>query len=94
VYANLGYFGISASCPRCSFDLYRGTLNPSCDPALVTCPTCKTPYNVLNGRPMEPEKMGGVAGLARTATMGKAGAKADVYAITVDKEGKVYLRER
>ncbi|GMI47131.1 hypothetical protein TrCOL_g5307 [Triparma columacea] len=94
VYANRSYFGLSAACPRCAFDLYRGTLNSSCDPATVTCPTCATPYNVLNGQPLDAVKKGGIAGLARTATQGNAGAKAEVYAITVDKQGKVFLRER
>jgi nitrite reductase/ring-hydroxylating ferredoxin subunit len=84
------FFGLSASCPRCGFDQDKGELLA----ATLGCPTCKTRFSLADGEPRGEGPGDFVSGLARTATMDKASARAEVYAVTVDKSGDVFVKER
>ncbi|GMI22025.1 hypothetical protein TeGR_g8490 [Tetraparma gracilis] len=84
------FFGLSASCPRCGFDLYKGELLSS----TLGCPTCKTRFSLADGEPQGEGPGDFVSRLARTATMDRASKRAEVYAVTVDESGDVFVKER
>eukprot|EP00586_Coscinodiscus_wailesii_P022741 CAMPEP_0172493102 /NCGR_PEP_ID=MMETSP1066-20121228/24448_1 /TAXON_ID=671091 /ORGANISM="Coscinodiscus wailesii, Strain CCMP2513" /LENGTH=163 /DNA_ID=CAMNT_0013263091 /DNA_START=163 /DNA_END=654 /DNA_ORIENTATION=- len=96
------YYAIQGECPRCAFDLYRGTLvtdevafGP--DVPRVACPTCSTTFSLKTGAHGPALKKSGlsawVGGLAQTATVSDAMKDARAFAVTVDEEGKVYCRD-
>jgi nitrite reductase/ring-hydroxylating ferredoxin subunit len=95
------YYAIQGDCPRCGFDLWKGTLltDPDVweDVPRVACPTCATTYSMRSGRHGPPLKRTGLQGfvgnLAKTATANEASRDAKVYTITRDEQdGKVYCR--
>jgi nitrite reductase/ring-hydroxylating ferredoxin subunit len=96
------FYAIQGDCPRCGFDLWKGTLLTDADvwgadvPRLA-CPTCATTYSMRSGRHGPTLKRTGLQGfvgnLAKTATANEASRDAKVYIITRDEEdGKVYCR--
>eukprot|EP00816_Leptocylindrus_hargravesii_P008446 CAMPEP_0196813588 /NCGR_PEP_ID=MMETSP1362-20130617/37781_1 /TAXON_ID=163516 /ORGANISM="Leptocylindrus danicus, Strain CCMP1856" /LENGTH=169 /DNA_ID=CAMNT_0042189895 /DNA_START=106 /DNA_END=615 /DNA_ORIENTATION=- len=101
--ANVGgqLFALEGTCPRCGFDLWKGTVIYEeafgSDPVLA-CPTCSTTYNLKSGKYGPPFKRNGLAGfvsgLAQSATPSTQGKDANCYVITRDDEGKVYCRPR
>lgn len=98
------YYALQGECPRCGFDLWRGTLLVKDQPGFddmprVACPTCSTTYSFRNGKVGPTLKRGGIAGfvgnLAKTATATEAGKNAKAYIITRDEsDGRAYCRER
>eukprot|EP00814_Leptocylindrus_danicus_P017627 CAMPEP_0116009288 /NCGR_PEP_ID=MMETSP0321-20121206/3347_1 /TAXON_ID=163516 /ORGANISM="Leptocylindrus danicus var. danicus, Strain B650" /LENGTH=169 /DNA_ID=CAMNT_0003478229 /DNA_START=110 /DNA_END=619 /DNA_ORIENTATION=+ len=101
--ANVGgqLFALEGICPRCGFDLWKGTV--ICEEAfgsdpVLACPTCSTTYNLKSGKYGPPFKRNGLAGfvsgLAQSATPNTQGKDAKCYVITRDDEGKVYCRPR
>ena len=94
-------YAIQADCPRCGFDLWKGTLIAK-DPAWddlprVACPTCSTTYSMRTGKHGPPIKRSGlqgfVSGLAKQATSTDAMKDAQVFRITRDEEdGRVFCR--
>jgi nitrite reductase/ring-hydroxylating ferredoxin subunit len=95
------YYAIQGACPRCAFDLWKGTLI-SDDPAFddlprIACPTCATTFSLKSGQRGPAIKRSGmqgfVTGLAKQATTENDTKSAKAYRITVDdEEGKVYCR--
>jgi len=92
---------IQADCPRCGFDLWKGTLiaNDEAweDLPRVACPTCATTYSMRTGTYGPPLKRTGlqgfVTGLAKTATDKEAYRDAKAFRIAQDEDtGKVYCR--
>ena len=105
VCANVGienqYYALQGNCPRCGFDLWKGTLLVN-DPAwegtqpCIACPTCSTTFSLKTGKYGPVYKRSGLQGfvnnLAKSAT---TGADAKAYLITKDTDtGKIYCRER
>ena len=93
-------YALEGTCPRCAFDLYRGTLifeEAFGDDPVLACPTCSTTYNLRTGKYGPPFKRTGLSAfvgkLAQTATMSEA-KDAKCYVLTTDEEGKVYCRQR
>ena len=94
------FYAVQGDCPRCGFDLYRGTLLVD-DPAWddlprVACPTCATTYSMRNGQYGPPLKRTGlqgfVTGLAKRATSTDANKNAKTFRVTQDEDGRVYCR--
>ena len=94
------FYAVQGDCPRCGFDLYRGTLlidDPAWDDLpRVACPTCATTYSMrtgLYGPPLQRKGLQGfVTGLAKRATSAEANKNAKTYRITLDEDGRVYCR--
>jgi len=100
------YYGIQGSCPRCAFDLWKGTLVLDNDddkdktttlPPRIACPTCATTYSLITGKHGPAIKRSGLAGfvggLALTATIQDAAKDAKVYTIAVEQD-RIFCRER
>ena len=96
------YYAIQGDCPRCGFDLWRGTLLVD-DPAWedlprVACPTCATTYSWRTGQAGPPLRrtnnglQGLVTGLAQRATSTDADKNAKVYRISCDDDGRVFCK--
>lgn len=95
------FYAVQGDCPRCGFDLWKGTLI-SDDPAFddtprIACPTCATTFSLTSGQHGPAIKRTGmqgfVTGLAKQATVDNEMKDAKAYRITVDDEnGKVYCR--
>lgn len=93
-------YALQGECPRCGFELYRGTLlvkdEAWDDLPRIACPTCATTYSMRNGVHGPPLKRTGlqglVTGLAKSATSAEAYRDAKVYHITTDDEGRVYCK--
>jgi nitrite reductase/ring-hydroxylating ferredoxin subunit len=96
------FYAIQGDCPRCGFDLWKGTLI-SDDPGFedlprVACPTCATTFSMKSGMYGPPLKKTGLAGfvsgLAKTATANQE-RNCDAFQITVDSDsGRVFCRQR
>ena len=95
------YYAVDGICSRCGFDLWKGKVLSDVDvwgpDPVVACPTCSTTYNIKSGVPGPPMKKEGWFGfvndLAQTATTKEAGKPVTAYAITVDEDDKIYIRE-
>ncbi|GMH94746.1 hypothetical protein TrST_g3360 [Triparma strigata] len=86
------YYGLQGACPRCGFDLFRGTATTSPNPK-ISCPTCRTSYNAASGQPDGELKGDFTSNLARLATTDKSKNAAKAFSITV-KDGRVFVRDR
>mmetsp|Transcript_22750 Transcript_22750/g.29147 ORF Transcript_22750/g.29147 Transcript_22750/m.29147 type:complete len:192 (+) Transcript_22750:275-850(+) len=94
-------YAIEGTCPRCAFDLYKGTIDNTGafgDDPVLACPTCSTTYNLRTGKCGPPYKRTGLAGfvgkLTQTATATEANIDAKCYILTKDDEGQVYIRPK
>lgn len=97
-------YGIQGDCPRCAFDLYRGTVitdekafGP--DVPRVACSTCSTTFSFRTGKHGPAIKKKGfwsdfVSDLAKTATAQDAMKDARAFIVTKDGNERVFLRER
>lgn len=108
VCGNIGnnqYYAIQGNCPRCGFDLWKGSLLiddsgwESNELPRVACPTCSTTFHMKTGIAGSPLKRTGlsgfVSGLAQTATSQTSNQNAKAFMITVeDNDDKIYCRER
>mmetsp|Transcript_34248 Transcript_34248/g.51687 ORF Transcript_34248/g.51687 Transcript_34248/m.51687 type:complete len:206 (-) Transcript_34248:303-920(-) len=100
---NNNYYGIQGSCPRCAFDLYKGTIITDDvafgkDVPRIACPTCATTFSLRTGKHGPPLKRTGLAGfvgsLAKQATISDASKDAKVFVITRDAETEqVFCRD-
>jgi len=96
------YYAVDGRCPRCGFDLFKGTLLNDEDvwgpDPCVACPTCAATYNMRTGKAGNEMKRTGLAGFvngwAQTATLTNSAKDATAYVISVDDGGKVFCRER
>ena len=99
------YYGIQADCPRCAFDLYKGTIitdEAAFGPDIpkIACPTCSATYSFNTGKhgPIykNPGFLNGFVGdLARKATTQDSVKDAKAFIVTKDDEtDRVFLRER
>ena len=94
------YYAVQGECPRCAFDLWKGTIVPNeafgPEPT-IACPTCSTTYSLKTGKFGPAYKRTGLAGfvsdLTKTATMSAASKDVQAFVITVDGE-RVFCRER
>eukprot|EP00549_Striatella_unipunctata_P016735 CAMPEP_0118692368 /NCGR_PEP_ID=MMETSP0800-20121206/11238_1 /TAXON_ID=210618 ORGANISM="Striatella unipunctata, Strain CCMP2910" /NCGR_SAMPLE_ID=MMETSP0800 /ASSEMBLY_ACC=CAM_ASM_000638 /LENGTH=185 /DNA_ID=CAMNT_0006590333 /DNA_START=49 /DNA_END=606 /DNA_ORIENTATION=- len=95
---NGNYYAVQGDCPRCGFDLYRGTLVTDQDPPALACPTCAVTYSLTTGAHGPPLEKKGLTGwvnaLAKTATLAEAAKNAKAFIITKAENGKVYCRQR
>mmetsp|Transcript_32080 Transcript_32080/g.96141 ORF Transcript_32080/g.96141 Transcript_32080/m.96141 type:complete len:196 (-) Transcript_32080:202-789(-) len=96
------FYAIEGTCPRCGFDLYKGTVvtDEAFGPDLprVACPTCSTTFSLRTGKHGPALKRTGLAGfvggLAKTATSNDASKDAKAFGITRDEEtGQVFCKE-
>jgi len=96
------YYGIQGDCPRCAFDLYKGTIITDKaafeDAPVIACPTCSTTFSLRSGKHGPMFKKKGfwndfVGDLARTATSQDALRDAKAFVVSVEDE-RVFLRER
>ena len=97
------YYAVDGRCPRCGFDLYKGTLLVDKevwgDDPCVACPTCSTTYSFRTGKFGPAYKQTGLAGFvnnwAKTATINNASQDVAAFIITKDEEtGQVFCKER
>lgn len=97
------YYALQGNCPRCGFDLWRGTLlikdEAWDDLPRIACPTCSTTFSLKTGKAGPTLKRTGiqgfVSGLAKSATPVTSGVDAKAFIITHDEiNDKVYCRER
>ena len=94
-------YAVDGRCPRCGFDLFKGTLLNDEDvwgpDPCVACPTCAATYNMRTGKAGNEMKRTGLAGFvngwAQTATLNNSAKDVTAYVITTD-DGKVFCRER
>jgi nitrite reductase/ring-hydroxylating ferredoxin subunit len=101
--ANIGgrFYGIQGACPRCAFDLWKGTIVTDeafgSDIPRVACPTCSTTFSLTTGKHGSPRKRSGLAGfvggLALTATVQDSAKDAKVYTIATEQD-RIFCRER
>jgi len=101
--ANIGgrFYGIQGACPRCAFDLWKGTIVTDeafgLDIPRVACPTCSTTFSLTTGKHGPPLKRSGLAGfvggLALTATVQDSAKDAKVYTIATEQD-RIFCRER
>ena len=96
-------YAVEGTCPRCSFDLFKGKLLVDEDvwgpEPRVACPTCSVTYSLKTGKFGPEYKNKGLAGFvntwAKTATVNNASQDVAAFIITRDEDtGKVYCRER
>eukprot|EP00550_Attheya_septentrionalis_P012684 CAMPEP_0198302820 /NCGR_PEP_ID=MMETSP1449-20131203/56564_1 /TAXON_ID=420275 /ORGANISM="Attheya septentrionalis, Strain CCMP2084" /LENGTH=201 /DNA_ID=CAMNT_0044005289 /DNA_START=42 /DNA_END=647 /DNA_ORIENTATION=- len=98
------YYALQADCPRCAFDLFKGTVVTdeafaASEMPRLACPTCSTTYGLKTGTHGPALKRTGlsgfVGGLAKTATVDSSSKDAKAYTITCDpSDGRVFCRER
>lgn len=97
------FYAVEGTCPRCSFDLFKGKLLVDEDvwgpEPRVACPTCSVTYSLKTGKFGAEYKNKGLAGFvntwAKTATVNNASQDVAAFIITRDEDtGKVYCRER
>ncbi|KAL7473879.1 hypothetical protein ACHAXS_014339 [Conticribra weissflogii] len=98
------FYAVDGRCPRCGFDLYKGTLLVDDDVSMsmnprVACPTCATTYSLKTGKFGPELKQTGLAGFvntwAKTATVNNASRNVAAFVITVEEgTGQVFCRER
>lgn len=98
------FYAIQGDCPRCGFDLWKGTLITEQDDPKnvislpsVACPTCATTYSLSTGKhgPTYSKTSSFLTGLAQTATIDSADQDAKAFRILRDpQDGRVYCRER
>lgn len=96
------YYAVEGTCPRCAFDLYKGTLLADEDvwgpDPRVACPTCSVTYSLRTGEFGPEYKAKGLAGFvntwAKTATIGNESKPAPAFVVSTDEDdGRVYCRE-
>jgi nitrite reductase/ring-hydroxylating ferredoxin subunit len=96
------FFAIQGDCPRCGFDLWKGTLIADDlsgfeDLPRVACPTCSQTFSMksgLYGPPLKRKGLSGfVSGLAKSATEGDKMRNADAFQISLDSDtGRVFCK--
>jgi nitrite reductase/ring-hydroxylating ferredoxin subunit len=99
-------YALGNECPRCAFDLWRGTLirgQPGSGSSRgqkgepkISCPLCGTTYDLATGQAGEPMKRSGISGWVGGLTLGatsEADAKkgATVVPLKVEKRDEVFL---
>lgn len=96
------YYGIQGVCPRCGFDLWKGTIVTDAkefgpDVPRVACPTCAVTYSLKTGKAGATLKQKGLSAfvnnLAKSATVADAAKDAQSFVITREDNGKVFCRE-
>ena len=86
------YHSVTGICPRCSFEVYKGTLILTAEEPMVACSLCQTRYNLINGKNCgiykPPNKFTNWVGdLTRTATNDKSSSVGvDAFSIVVEDD--------